>query len=101
MVVLYMSVWGGSLVRDWNARQNWLRSATQVSRFTQAVKSYTGRYYDTLLSTAPVTVTPAATGSGDTQRNRREVLFSPAEPGVLQPGGRSDCVAYNFTVSFT
>ncbi|STQ14848.1 shufflon protein [Enterobacter cloacae] len=35
----------------------------QVSRFTQAVKSYTGRYYDTLLAsattTAPVIVTPA------------------------------------------
>ncbi|WOP95638.1 shufflon system plasmid conjugative transfer pilus tip adhesin PilV [Citrobacter freundii] len=36
---------------------------TLTSRFTQAVKSYTGRYYDTLLSSAttttPVTVTPA------------------------------------------
>ncbi|UYK96320.1 shufflon system plasmid conjugative transfer pilus tip adhesin PilV [Pantoea stewartii] len=59
IVLVFISVWGSSLIQDWNARQNWLRSATQASRFTQAVKSYTGRYYDTLLSTAPVTVTPA------------------------------------------
>ncbi|WP_324029790.1 shufflon system plasmid conjugative transfer pilus tip adhesin PilV [Pantoea sp. JZ2] len=59
IVLVYITTWGSSLIQDWNARQNWLRSATQASRFTQAVKSYTGRYYDTLLSTAPVTVTPA------------------------------------------
>ncbi|WP_394515130.1 shufflon system plasmid conjugative transfer pilus tip adhesin PilV [Pantoea sp. SGAir0215] len=59
IVLVFISVWGSSLIQDWNARQNWLRSATQASRFTQAVKSYTGRYYDTLLSTAPVSVTPA------------------------------------------
>lgn len=59
IVLVYITTWGSSLIQDWNARQNWLRSATQVSRFTQAVKSYTGRYYDTLLSTAPVTVTPS------------------------------------------
>nr|WP_263009295.1 shufflon system plasmid conjugative transfer pilus tip adhesin PilV [Cronobacter sakazakii] len=44
-------------------KRTWLNTASQVSRFTQAVKSYTGRYYDTLLSSAttttPVTVTPA------------------------------------------
>ncbi|MGG6107253.1 shufflon system plasmid conjugative transfer pilus tip adhesin PilV [Pantoea allii] len=59
IVLVYITTWGSSLIQDWNARQNWLRSATQASRFTQAVKSYTGRYYDTLLSTAPVTVTPS------------------------------------------
>ncbi|MEB6537292.1 shufflon system plasmid conjugative transfer pilus tip adhesin PilV [Pantoea stewartii] len=59
IVLVYITTWGSSLIQDWNARQNWLRNATQASRFTQAVKSYTGRYYDTLLSTAPVTVTPS------------------------------------------
>ncbi|MGX9275781.1 shufflon system plasmid conjugative transfer pilus tip adhesin PilV [Pantoea ananatis] len=59
LVLVFISVWGSSLIQDWNARQNWLRSATQASRFTQAVKSYTGRYYDTLLSTTPITVTPS------------------------------------------
>lgn len=58
IVLVFITAWGSSLIQDWQARQNWLRSATQASRFTQAVKSYAGRYYDTLLSTAPVTITP-------------------------------------------
>ncbi|MHA7594375.1 shufflon system plasmid conjugative transfer pilus tip adhesin PilV [Pantoea sp. XAF26B01_ASV70] len=59
IVLVFITTWGSSLIQDWQARQNWLRSATQASRFTQAVKSYSGRYYDTLQSTAPVTITPA------------------------------------------
>lgn len=58
IVLVFITAWGSSLIQDWQARQNWLRSATQASRFTQAVKSYAGRYYDTLQSTAPVTITP-------------------------------------------
>ncbi|ADP10351.1 hypothetical protein EJP617_06700 [Erwinia sp. Ejp617] len=63
IILLLVSSWGYSLVNDWLAKRTWINTAAQVSRFTQAVKSYTGRYYDMLLSTAtataPVTVTPA------------------------------------------
>lgn len=62
IILLVVSVWGFTLISDWMQKRAWLNTASQVSRFTQAVKSYTGRYYDTLLSTAttttPVTVTP-------------------------------------------
>lgn len=62
IILLVVSVWGFTLISDWMQKRTWLNTASQVSRFTQAVKSYTGRYYDTLLSTAtttiPVTVTP-------------------------------------------
>lgn len=103
MVVLYMSVWGGSLVRDWNERQNWLRSATQASRFTQAVKSYTGRYYDTLLSTAPVTVTPAMlknTGflePGFTENNDYGQLYLASVVRYPVRRNHVDCI---FTITF-
>ncbi|HHS9796677.1 TPA: shufflon system plasmid conjugative transfer pilus tip adhesin PilV, partial [Klebsiella quasipneumoniae subsp. similipneumoniae] len=63
IILLVVSVWGFTLISDWMQKRTWLNTASQVSRFTQAVKSYTGRYYDTLLSSAttttPVTVTPA------------------------------------------
>ncbi len=63
IILLLVSVWGYSLISDWMDKRTWMNTAAQVSRFTQAVKSYTGRYYDTLLSsattTSPVIVTPA------------------------------------------
>jgi Bacterial shufflon protein, N-terminal constant region len=63
VILLLVSVWGYSLISDWMQRRTWMNTSAQVSRFTQAVKSYTGRYYDTLLAsattTAPVIVTPA------------------------------------------
>ncbi|EMC9797246.1 shufflon system plasmid conjugative transfer pilus tip adhesin PilV [Enterobacter hormaechei] len=62
IILLLVSVWGYSLISDWMDKRTWMNTAAQVSRFTQAVKSYTGRYYDTLLSsattTSPVIVTP-------------------------------------------
>ncbi|HDZ2454015.1 TPA: shufflon system plasmid conjugative transfer pilus tip adhesin PilV [Klebsiella pneumoniae] len=62
IILLLVSVWGYSLVSEWMQKRTWMNTSAQVSRFTQAVKSYTGRYYDTLLAsattTAPVTVTP-------------------------------------------
>ena len=62
IILLMVSVWGYSLINDWMQKRTWMNTSAQVSRFTQAVKSYTGRYYDTLLSsastTAPVIVTP-------------------------------------------
>ncbi|XDE02650.1 shufflon system plasmid conjugative transfer pilus tip adhesin PilV [Enterobacter cloacae] len=62
IILLLVSVWGYSLISDWMEKRTWMNTAAQVSRFTQAVKSYTGRYYDTLLSsattTSPVIVTP-------------------------------------------
>ncbi|MCX8957035.1 shufflon system plasmid conjugative transfer pilus tip adhesin PilV [Erwinia psidii] len=59
IILLLVSVWGYSQVGDWLTRRAWMATAAQTSRFTQAVKSYTGRYYDTLLAGAPVSVTPA------------------------------------------
>nr|WP_253073843.1 shufflon system plasmid conjugative transfer pilus tip adhesin PilV [Kosakonia sp. MUSA4] len=63
LILLLVSVWGYSLISDWMQKRTWMNTSAQVSRFTQAVKSYTGRYYDTLLTsattTAPVIVTPA------------------------------------------
>ncbi|WP_244193552.1 shufflon system plasmid conjugative transfer pilus tip adhesin PilV [Pantoea cypripedii] len=62
VILLLVSVWGYSLISDWMQKRTWMNTSAQVSRFTQAVKSYTGRYYDTLLAsastTAPVIVTP-------------------------------------------
>ncbi|WP_261641106.1 shufflon system plasmid conjugative transfer pilus tip adhesin PilV [Erwinia mallotivora] len=59
IILLLVSAWGYSQVGDWLTRRAWMNTAAQTSRFTQTVKSYTGRYYDTLLAGAPVTVTPA------------------------------------------
>lgn len=62
IILLLVSVWGYSLINDWMQRRTWINTSAQTSRFTQAVKRYTGHYYDTLLSnatpTAPVIVTP-------------------------------------------
>lgn len=62
VILLLVSVWGYSLISDWMQKRIWMNTSAQVSRFTQAVKSYTGRYYDTLLAststTSPVIVTP-------------------------------------------
>lgn len=62
IILLLVSVWGNSFISDWMQKRTWMNTSAQVSRFTQAVKSYTGRYYDTLLAsattTAPVIVTP-------------------------------------------
>ncbi|MGX5056783.1 shufflon system plasmid conjugative transfer pilus tip adhesin PilV [Enterobacter asburiae] len=62
IILLLVSVWGYSLISDWMQKRTWMNTAAQVSRFTHAVKSYTARYYDTLLSsattTSPVIVTP-------------------------------------------
>nr|CDS56549.1 Putative type IV pilus minor pilin subunit,shufflon protein (pilV) [Serratia symbiotica] len=81
IILLLVSVWGYSLVNDWLAKRTWMTTAAQVSRYTQAVKSYTGRYYDTLLSsatvTAPVTVTPAMLkNTGFLEQGFSETTFS-------------------------
>ncbi|WP_367672619.1 shufflon system plasmid conjugative transfer pilus tip adhesin PilV, partial [Serratia symbiotica] len=81
IILLLVSVWGYSLVNDWLAKRTWMATAAQVSRYTQAVKSYTGRYYDTLLSsatvTAPVTVTPAMLkNTGFLEQGFSETTFS-------------------------
>lgn len=63
LVIMIMAIiWGAQRWDEYWRKRDWQVSAVQVSRFTQAVRAYTGRYYDTLLkaatTTTPVVVTP-------------------------------------------
>lgn len=61
LVIVVMVILGAQMWADYNNRSEWKTVADQTSRFAQAVRNYTGRYYDTLLgsasTTAPVIVT--------------------------------------------
>ncbi|WGC20688.1 shufflon system plasmid conjugative transfer pilus tip adhesin PilV [Enterobacter ludwigii] len=63
VILITVVIWGVQRWDEYFARQDWQVSARQVTRFTQAVRAYTGKYYDTLLSSAtttkPVIVTAA------------------------------------------
>lgn len=61
LVIVIMVILGAQMWADHNNRSEWKTLADQTSRFAQAVRNYTGRYYDTLLgstsTTTPVIVT--------------------------------------------
>ncbi|MDQ7484402.1 shufflon system plasmid conjugative transfer pilus tip adhesin PilV [Salmonella enterica subsp. enterica serovar Agona] len=61
IILLLVVLWAGDRWMDYVQRKEWQVSAVQVTRFVQAVRAYTGRYYDTLLksttTTTPLTVT--------------------------------------------
>ena len=55
VILITVVIWGVQRWDEYFARQDWQVSARQVTRFTQAVRAYTGKYYDTLLSSATTT----------------------------------------------
>ena len=61
IVLILVVLWGASKWDEYWQNRDWQVSAATVTRFTQAVRAYTGRYYETLLSSAtpttPVIVT--------------------------------------------
>lgn len=63
MILVMVVLWGATKWDEYWQTQDWKVSAATVTRFTQAVRAYTGRYYETLLNSAttttPVIVTPA------------------------------------------
>lgn len=63
VILISVVIWGVQRWDEYFARQDWQVSARQTTRFTQAVRAYTGKYYDTLLNSAtttkPVIVTAA------------------------------------------
>lgn len=62
VILLLVIIWSASKWDEYWQNRDWQVSAATVSRFTQAVRAYTGRYYETLLNSAttttPVIVTP-------------------------------------------
>ncbi|MBU9819876.1 shufflon system plasmid conjugative transfer pilus tip adhesin PilV [Rahnella sp. BCC 1045] len=62
LILLSVSVWAMGYFNDYIQQREWQVTAAQLSRFRMSVKTYVGRYYDTLLAaagtTAPVIVTP-------------------------------------------
>lgn len=55
VILISVVIWGVQRWDEYFARQDWQVSARQVTRFTQAVRAYTGKYYDTLLNSATTT----------------------------------------------
>ncbi|MDR3430728.1 MAG: shufflon system plasmid conjugative transfer pilus tip adhesin PilV [Rouxiella aceris] len=62
LILLVVTVWAMGYYNDYIQQRGWQVTASQLSRFRTSVKTYVGRYYDTLLAsagtTAPVIVTP-------------------------------------------
>lgn len=62
VILLLVIIWGATKWDEYWQNRDWQVSAATVTRFTQAVRAYTGRYYENLLNTAtttaPVIVTP-------------------------------------------
>lgn len=62
LILLVVAVWSMGYYNDYIQQRGWQVTASQLSRFRSSVKTYVGRYYDTLLAaastTAPVIVTP-------------------------------------------
>ncbi|HEN3613553.1 TPA: shufflon system plasmid conjugative transfer pilus tip adhesin PilV [Yersinia enterocolitica] len=62
LILLVVAVWSMGYYNDYIQQRGWQVTAAQLSRFRASVKTYVGRYYDTLLAaagtTAPVIVTP-------------------------------------------
>lgn len=63
IILVLVVLWGATKWDEYWQSRDWQVSAATVTRFTQAVRAYTGRYYETLLNTAtttsPVIVTAA------------------------------------------
>lgn len=74
VILISVVIWGVQRWDEYFARQDWQVSARQVNRFTQAVRAYTGKYYDTLLSSA--TTTKSVIVTADMLKNT----------GFLEPG---------------
>ncbi len=74
LILISVVIWGVQRWDEYFARQDWQVSARQVTRFTQAVRAYTGKYYDTLLSSA--TTTKPVVVTADMLKNT----------GFLEPG---------------
>ncbi|VVT54148.1 IncI1 plasmid conjugative transfer pilus-tip adhesin protein PilV [Kosakonia radicincitans] len=55
VILISVVIWGAQRWDEYFARQDWQVSARQVTRFTQAVRAYTGKFYDTLLNSATTT----------------------------------------------
>jgi len=55
VILISVVIWGVQRWDEYFARQDWQVSARQVTRFTQAVRAYTGKFYDTLLNSATTT----------------------------------------------
>ncbi|AUH01894.1 shufflon system plasmid conjugative transfer pilus tip adhesin PilV [Prodigiosinella confusarubida] len=62
LILLIVAVWSMGYYNDYIQQRGWQVTASQLSRFRASVKTYVGRYYDTLLAaastTVPVIVTP-------------------------------------------
>lgn len=62
LILLVVSVWTMGYYNDYIQQRGWQVTAAQLTRFRTSVKTYVGRYYDTLLAaagtTAPVMITP-------------------------------------------
>ncbi|EPW1515416.1 shufflon system plasmid conjugative transfer pilus tip adhesin PilV [Salmonella enterica subsp. diarizonae serovar 48:r:z] len=59
LIVLFMAGMGARYMGDYLKAREWQVVAMQTNRFTQAVTSYVGRYYPTVLASA-TTTTPVA-----------------------------------------
>jgi hypothetical protein len=63
LILLVVAVWSMGYYNDYIQQRGWQVTASQLSRFRSSVKTYVGRYYDTLLAAAgtntPLIVTPA------------------------------------------
>ncbi|ECA1475704.1 shufflon system plasmid conjugative transfer pilus tip adhesin PilV, partial [Salmonella enterica subsp. enterica serovar Oranienburg] len=61
LIVMMMATMASGYMSDYLKSRQWQLMAAQTNRFTQAVESYTGRYYTSALASAttthPVTVT--------------------------------------------
>jgi len=62
LILLAVAVWSMGYYNDYIQQRGWQVTASQLTRFRTSVKTYVGRYYDTLLAaagtTAPVIITP-------------------------------------------
>ena len=76
MILLLVVIWGATKWDEYWQNRDWQVSAATVTRFTQAVRAYTGRYYETLLNSATTTTPVIVTA---------EMLKN---TGFLEPGFR-------------